>query len=111
MRHARERAADCEILKLAHHGSHNGTDRRWLALVNPELAVASLGAGNEYGHPHRETLELLASQGIDVLRTDQRGSIVVTTDGAKWSVQAERNNALSRTPDKWRHQVGSKAAL
>ena len=36
---------DCDVLKLAHHGSRNGTDARWLGLVRPELAVASLGAG------------------------------------------------------------------
>ena len=33
---------DCTILKLAHHGSRNGTDQRWLDLVQPEAAVASL---------------------------------------------------------------------
>jgi beta-lactamase superfamily II metal-dependent hydrolase len=34
--------AGCTVLKLAHHGSHDGTDARWLELVNPELAVASV---------------------------------------------------------------------
>jgi competence protein ComEC len=35
--------AACTMLKLAHHGSNNGTDARWLELVRPELAVASVG--------------------------------------------------------------------
>jgi beta-lactamase superfamily II metal-dependent hydrolase len=51
---------DCTVLKLAHHGSRDGTDDRWLGLVRPRLAVASLGRGNAFGHPHPETLALLA---------------------------------------------------
>ena len=58
--HIPELIRDCTILKLAHHGSRNGTDARWLDLVQPELAVASLGTGNDYGHPHSETSALLA---------------------------------------------------
>jgi beta-lactamase superfamily II metal-dependent hydrolase len=74
---------DCDVLKLAHHGSRNGTDPAWLALVRPRLAVASLGAGNDYGHPHPETLALLRGAGIPLLRTDRRGRISVRTDG-RW---------------------------
>ena len=50
---------DVTVLKLAHHGSRNGTDAKWLDLTRPEIAVASLGADNDYGHPHPETLALL----------------------------------------------------
>ena len=39
------------VLKLAHHGSRNGTDARWLGLVGPQLAVASLGAGERVRPP------------------------------------------------------------
>ena len=38
---------DCTVLKLAHHGSRNGTDARWLSSSGPDLAVASLGATND----------------------------------------------------------------
>jgi competence protein ComEC len=34
---------DCTIIKLAHHGSRNATDTRWLELVSPVLATASEG--------------------------------------------------------------------
>src|SRR4051794_2618978 len=38
---------NCAVLKLAHHGSRNGTDARWLEFVRPRLTVASLGATND----------------------------------------------------------------
>ncbi len=77
---------DCTILKLAHHGSRNGTDARWLAAVRPELAVASMGRDNEFGHPHAETLSLLRHSRIPLLRTDQLGTITLESDGRNWSV-------------------------
>lgn len=77
---------DCAVLKLAHHGSRNGTDARWLAQVRPRLAVASLGTGNEFGHPHAETLALLARAGIPLLRTDRGGTVAISSDGARWQV-------------------------
>jgi competence protein ComEC len=49
----------CAVLKVAHHGSHNGTDLRWLEMVKPDLAVVSVGRVNDYGHPSPQTLALL----------------------------------------------------
>ena len=77
---------NCTILKVAHHGSRNGTDARWLQAVRPELAVASLGEHNDYGHPHSETVSLLRRTGIPLLRTDQLGTITITSDGREWHV-------------------------
>ena len=77
---------DCTIVKLAHHGSRNGTDARWLKLSHPELAVASMGRNNEFGHPHPETVSLLRRTGVPLLRTDQLGTITITSDGRGWQV-------------------------
>ena len=77
---------DCTILKLAHHGSRNGTDATWLKAVQPELAVASMASGNDYGHPHAETVNLLRRSGIPFLRTDQLGAITIQSDGSNWRV-------------------------
>jgi beta-lactamase superfamily II metal-dependent hydrolase len=86
LEHCSDLVHDCTILKLAHHGSRNGTDARWLHVVRPELAVASMGADNEYGHPHPETVRLLRSARIPFLRTDQLGTIVIQSDGRSWTV-------------------------
>ncbi len=75
---------NCTVLKLAHHGSRNGTDARWLRVVSPKLVVISVGAGNEYGHPNAETLALLSRMGIPLLRTERDGTITVVSDGSRW---------------------------
>jgi competence protein ComEC len=77
---------DCTILKLAHHGSRNGTDTYWLDTVRPELTVASMGRNNEFGHPHAETLSLLRRSQVPLLRTDQFGTIALESDGRNWNV-------------------------
>jgi competence protein ComEC len=90
LKHDPELMRNCTILKLAHHGSRNGTDARWLQTVRPELAVASLGRNNDYGHPHSETISLLRRSGLPLLRTDQLGTITITSDGRAWQVVERR---------------------
>jgi competence protein ComEC len=85
-----ELVRDCSLLKLAHHGSRNGTDARWLGIVRPKLAVASLGVNNGYGHPSAQTLALLDRLSIPLLRMDQDGTIEVESDGVRWEALASR---------------------
>ncbi len=47
---------DCNILKVAHHGSKSATCKNFLDAVNPEIALISAGKNNSYGHPHDETI-------------------------------------------------------
>jgi len=98
---------DCSVLKLAHHGSHNGTDSAWLDVVRPELAVVSLGAGNSYGHPHSQTLELLKAHHIPLVRTDQWGTITMVSDGESWNLVS---SSLARRDGKSRGRAGVVAA-
>lgn len=74
------------IIKLAHHGSQNGTDAGWLKAANPKQAIASCGLNNSYGHPHKETLTLLKKHEVPLKRTDQDGTIVIKSDGKAWRV-------------------------
>jgi competence protein ComEC len=91
--------ADCEarvtssdvsanVLKVGHHGSKTSSSVLFLNAVRPNIAVISAGAGNQYGHPHQETLTKLSQRNVNTLRTDQDGTIVVTTDG--YSVGIEK---------------------
>lgn len=70
-----------DVLKLGHHGSSTSTTPEYLAEVNPEHAVIMAGKGNDYGHPHKETMELLAGKDIDIYRTDEQGTIIAESDG------------------------------
>lgn len=68
---------DCDVLKVAHHGSRYATSDRFLDMAKPELALISVGAGNRYGHPTERVLDSLASAGCAVLRTDEAGCITL----------------------------------
>jgi competence protein ComEC len=78
------------VLKVGHHGSITSTTPAFLRAVHPRLALISVGAGNSYGHPGAEVLRELAASGVQVLRTDRFGTIVVRTDGVALSVQTEQ---------------------
>ena len=64
------------MLKVPHHGSRY-QDLAWLGSLGARVAVVSVGADNDYGHPAAETLDGLAGQGTEVLRTDRDGDVVV----------------------------------
>lgn len=81
-----EEIPDCDILKVAHHGSDNATSYRFLAESTPEIAVISVGE-NSYGHPGEDALERLTASGATLLRTDERGAITLTLVGDAWRTQ------------------------
>jgi competence protein ComEC len=83
---------DAEILKLGHHGSASSTSPAFLARVSPEMGVLFAGEDNPYGHPHKETLDLLKESGVTVYRTDRDGTVVVRTDGMSYSVKTETHD-------------------
>jgi competence protein ComEC len=71
------------VQKVAHHGSKTSTSPAFLAAVDPEVAVISVGADNPFGHPSADVLDRLTERlGEDnVYRTDQDGTIEFITDG------------------------------
>lgn len=80
-----------EILKVAHHGSADARLPALLELTRPEVAIISVGAGNDYGHPAPATLAALqGAAGLEVFRTDTDGRVVVESDGRRISVRDER---------------------
>ena len=78
---------DVDYIKIPHHGSKNGLTLELLETSKPEIAVISVGRKNSYGHPHKEVLEMLASYGLRVLRTDEVGNVEIISDGKKWWIQ------------------------
>jgi competence protein ComEC len=74
------------VYQVGHHGSNTSTSPGWLAAVQPEVAIYSAGATNQYGHPHAEVIQRLNSAGIDVYGTPTHGTVTVTTDGSSFRV-------------------------
>lgn len=66
---------DIDILKVGHHGSEVSLDTETLAVLRPEVAVASAGEGNSYGHPRPECVSLLKGAGARFLCTIESGDV------------------------------------
>ena len=74
------------VLKLGHHGSSSSTGYGFFLAVDPDFAVASCGADNDYGHPHKETLSLLYDTRTAFYCTDTDGAVTFRLDGKTVSV-------------------------
>ncbi|MEN6429541.1 MAG: DNA internalization-related competence protein ComEC/Rec2 [Coriobacteriales bacterium] len=66
-----------EVLKVPHHGSTNGLGQEGCREWSPRVAIISVGAGNDFGHPASSTLDMLRRQGVRIYRTDVNGDVVV----------------------------------
>jgi competence protein ComEC len=69
------------VLKVAHHGGKYSSTLKFLDAVGPEVAVISVGAHNDYGHPAPSTVRRLETGGADVFRTDLDGTVTIESDG------------------------------
>lgn len=66
------------LLQVPHHGSAGSSTLAFVARVAPDYAVASVGAGNSYGHPREEVLRklgLVLGDTARLYRTDLQGSV------------------------------------
>lgn len=73
-----------QVLKLGHHGSRTSSSPDFLAAVQSQLALVSAGKNNRYGHPTAEVLARVAGQ--QLLRTDERGTFTLLSDGQTWQL-------------------------
>ena len=82
---------DADVLKAGHHGSRTSSSLDFLNAVTPEVVIISLGAGNNYGHPHQEALDRISAFGAQYLhRTDIDGTITLISDaGGNISILTE----------------------
>src|SRR6478609_3109567 len=69
-----------DVLKVPHHGSRY-QDEPWLLSLGARVALVSVGADNDYGHPADSALAPLEAAGTRVLRTDRQGDLAVVFDG------------------------------
>lgn len=81
---------DCDVLKIAHHGSNTSTTRDFLSLCSPDFGVISVGKDNIYNHPHRSTLEQLKKADVKIYRTDKQGDITFYIENGKFRIETEK---------------------
>ena len=86
------RLSDIDVLKVGHHGSAGAVSDTSMALLRPEWALISVGAGNRFGHPRQSTLEELSAGGACVVRTDEGGDITVTGSASGCVVRSRVRN-------------------
>lgn len=77
---------EVDILKIPHQGSKEAVTKEVLEKLRPKLAVISVGE-NKFGHPSSEVLDLLRGYEIQVLRTDECGTIEIVADSKNWKTK------------------------
>ena len=84
-------------LKVSHHGSRFSSTAKFLARVQPRIAILSYGRDNVYGHPHKETLDRLRAAGAQIYTT-VGGTQSLTIPAPKKGVEIMLNGELDLSP-------------
>jgi beta-lactamase superfamily II metal-dependent hydrolase len=69
------------MVKVAHHGSWNGTTPELVRAASPAIAVISVSARNSYGHPSPQVERMWSAGRAAVYRTDRDGTVEVVAKG------------------------------
>jgi competence protein ComEC len=70
-----------EVLKVGHHGSITSSTQPFLDVVDPDIAIVSVGKRNKFRHPSAVVMERLERSDAEILRTDFEGAIWLKSDG------------------------------
>jgi beta-lactamase superfamily II metal-dependent hydrolase len=73
------------ILKVGHHGGATATSAGFVAAVDPDVAVISVGP-NAYGHPSQAVVKRLQDSGATVYSTGASGTVRVTATRTGYTI-------------------------
>jgi len=79
-----------ECIKTPHHGSKNGMSQKLLSSLDLSIATISVGKDNQFGHPHKQILDMFSEAGVKIYRTDELGSIEIVSDGERYWIDGEK---------------------
>lgn len=85
--------ANCDVLKVGHHGSDTSSSLDFIKSANPKYAIISVGAGNKYGHPVESILKRYQENNTEIYRTDLNGTVKVIANGNYITINKEPNIA------------------
>ncbi len=78
-----------DVVKVPHHGSSHQAPE-FPTWASAAVALVSVGADNDYGHPDAGTLAAWAASGALVARTDRDGDVAVVSVGSGVGVVSRR---------------------
>jgi len=88
-----------DVYKVAHHGSRYSSTAELLEKIHPRIAVISVGAGNDYGHPTRQAIDRLEGVKAEVVRTDLDGEVALRSDGEKVTYTTAKGGGSPRADE------------
>ncbi|TAL26113.1 MAG: DNA internalization-related competence protein ComEC/Rec2 [Nitrospirae bacterium] len=104
-----------DAIKVPHHGGKTSGFKPFLDLVSPQVAVISAGRENSFGHPHRETLDMLGEvmsnppipplakggeggfvAAVKIFRTDIDGAIKISEKDGRLEIKTFKDFQFSK---------------
>lgn len=79
-----------DVIKVGHHGSSTASGPSFVVKVKPSIAIISVGKDNKYNLPSSDVIKRWEKVGAKVYRTDENGTIIVTSDGNSLDVSTEK---------------------
>ena len=75
------------VVKVAHHGSKTSSIEGFVNATKAKVAIISVGRESPFGHPKPEIVERWKNSGAKVMTTGEKGTITLTTDGKRISIE------------------------
>ena len=85
---------ESDVIKVPHHGGRTSSYEPFFEAVSPDVAIISVGRDNTFGHPHKETLDVL--HGEKIFRTDTDGAIKIGESGKELEIKTYKDFQFKR---------------
>lgn len=79
-----------DLLKVGHHGSKTSSSKKFLESISPKYSIIMVEKNNSYGLPKDEIVKRIEDVGSKIYRTDENGTIEVTSDGNEITIKTEK---------------------
>lgn len=79
-----------DVMLVPHHGSDSSSIKSFIKAVSPQLAIASLAKGNQWGMPNESVVGRYKEAGSVWLDTGESGQITITLSKEGWQYHAIR---------------------
>jgi competence protein ComEC len=88
------RQLDSDILLAPHHGSNTSSTAEFIAAVDPEISIFSVGYKNKFNFPNNKVMARYDAQGGTLLQTDKSGALsIILTSKTGWVIEKYREKA------------------